>query len=153
MVLYSESSLSGWPAVLCGKNFNIGHYMQTVQPNFVIPVMLIGTIDFYYFISLSLTLTLPRGCNVSVKQNLFASFSPTLFIWSGWNLMWRCSSSSWTYWDCSWVRFIETREITTVYLTASKTLTLACIQMFYKSMWFKLGTMIDTILLCILILV
>ena len=34
------------------------------------PAMLTGTIDFYHFISLSLTLTLPGGYTVSVKQNL-----------------------------------------------------------------------------------
>ena len=41
-----------------GKNFNVGHYMQTFQPIFLIPAMLIGTIDFYHFIPISLTLTL-----------------------------------------------------------------------------------------------
>ena len=49
--------------------------MQTVQPNFVIPAMLTGTIDFYHFILLSLTLTLPGGHKVSAKRNLLASFS------------------------------------------------------------------------------
>ena len=62
------------------QTFNIGHYMQTVQPIFFIPAMLIGTFDHYKFILLSLTLTLPRGHKVSTKQNLLASFSPTLFI-------------------------------------------------------------------------
>ena len=28
------------------------------------------------------------GHKVSAEQNIVASFSPTLFIWSGWNLMW-----------------------------------------------------------------
>ena len=36
--------------------------------------MLIGTIDFYHFVPLSLTLTLPGGDKVSAKQNLLASF-------------------------------------------------------------------------------
>ena len=35
------------------------------------PAMLIGTIDFYHFIPLLLTLTLPGGNKVSTKQNLF----------------------------------------------------------------------------------
>ena len=34
--------------------------------------MLIGANDFYHFISLSLTLTLPGGHKVSSKQNLYA---------------------------------------------------------------------------------
>ena len=53
----NESCLSGrpdsWPPILHGKNFNIGYYMQKFQPNIFIPAMLIGTIDFYYFIPLS----------------------------------------------------------------------------------------------------
>ena len=45
-----------------GKNFNIGDYTQTVQPFFFIPAILyIGTIDFYHFISFSLTLILLGG--------------------------------------------------------------------------------------------
>ena len=38
--------LAGQPAILWGKNFNVGQYMQIVQSKFLIPVMLIGTIDF-----------------------------------------------------------------------------------------------------------
>ena len=41
--------------------------------------MHIGTIDFYHFIPLSLTLTLPEGHKVSVEQNFLASNSGTLF--------------------------------------------------------------------------
>ena len=40
----------------------------------------VGTIDFYHFILLSLTWALPGGHQVSTKQNQLASFSPTLFI-------------------------------------------------------------------------
>ena len=54
---------------------------------FFIPAMLIGTIDCYYFILLSLTMTLPWSHKVSTKQNLLASFSPTFFIWSERNFM------------------------------------------------------------------
>ena len=46
-------------AVLHGKNCNVGHYTQTVQPDCLIPAMLKGFFDFYHFIPLSLTLTLP----------------------------------------------------------------------------------------------
>ena len=41
--------------------------------------MLIGNIDFYHFIPLSLTLTLLGGHKVSAKQNLLAAFSGCLF--------------------------------------------------------------------------
>ena len=44
-------------ARLHGKNVNIGHCMQTFQPNFVDTCHVIGTIDFYHFIPLLLTLT------------------------------------------------------------------------------------------------
>ena len=85
---------------------------------FFIPAMLIRIIDFYHFMSLSLALTLPGDHKISAKENLLASFSPALFIWSGWTLMWCWSSSSWTSWDYFWIRFIETRERTAVLLTA-----------------------------------
>ena len=38
----SELCSSSW-AVLHGKDFNVGHCMQTFQPNFFIPIMFIGT--------------------------------------------------------------------------------------------------------------
>ena len=79
-----------------GKNFNVGHYTQTFQPNFFTPAIHIGNIDFYHFIPLSLTLTLCGGHKVNTVQNLLASFSHTLFSWSWWNFMWHWSSSSWT---------------------------------------------------------
>ena len=77
MDLCNESWLTGRFA---WQNFNIGHYMQTVQPNLFIPAMLIGTIDFYNVMLLSLTLTVPGSHNVSAKYNLSAAFSYTLFI-------------------------------------------------------------------------
>ena len=76
---------------LAWQSFNVGHYTPSVQPNLFIPAMLTGTIDFYHFIPLSLTLTLSWGHKVSAKQDLlalFSLFSPTLFFWSRWSLMW-----------------------------------------------------------------
>ena len=49
--------------------------MQTSQPNFFIPAVLKSTTDFYHFVLLSLTLTVPGGLKVSAKQGLLASFS------------------------------------------------------------------------------
>ena len=118
--ILSRVCQTGQPAVLHSKTFSIGHYMQTVEPNSFIPAMRIGTIDFYCFIPPSLTLTLAEGNKVSAKQTLFASFSPTLFIWSGLNLKLWCSNSNWTSWDYLLVTFIETRGITAVLLPASK---------------------------------
>ena len=85
MDLCNELCLSGQPADCPDISLawqKLGYYMQTIQPNFFIPAILIGTIDFYHFVSL-LTLTSPRGHKVSMKLNLLASFSPTLFISSG----------------------------------------------------------------------
>ena len=72
----SSIYLSGWPAVLHGKNFDIGYYMQTVtvQPNLIIPAICIGSIDLFHFILLLQTLTLPWGHKINVKQNLLPSF-------------------------------------------------------------------------------
>ena len=39
------------------------------------------------------------------KAKPIGFFSHTLLIWSGWNLMWWWSISSWTSWDYFWVRF------------------------------------------------
>ena len=47
---------------------------------FFTQAILIGTSDFYDSIPLSMTLTLPEDHKVSMKQNLLASFSRTLFI-------------------------------------------------------------------------
>ena len=102
------------PSILCGRKFNIGHYTQTLQPNLFIPAMLIGTIDFYQFILFSLTLALPGGHMVSAKQNLLASCSPTLFIWTFWFYFWvqlivttapiisQSFQSIWVEFDCFW---------------------------------------------------
>ena len=40
----------------------------------------LGTIDFYYLIPLSLSMTLPGGRRISTKVNLLASFSRSLFV-------------------------------------------------------------------------
>ena len=125
MDICNELCSSGWQVgrwSCVGKTLAIRHYTQTVKPNFFIHAMLIGIIDFFCFrsLSLTLTLTLPGGHMVSTKQNLLASFSPKLFVWSGWNLMWWWSNMSRTSWDYFRVRFIETREITAVLQTAKK---------------------------------
>ena len=75
MDLCDESCSSGRPSCI---SKTLG-YTQTVQPVLFIPAMLIGSIDFYHFIPLSLTLTLGGGHKISTKQNLLASFSRTLF--------------------------------------------------------------------------
>ena len=71
MDLCNEQCFSSQPAILCGKKFNVGHYTQTFQPNFYIPVILMGAIDFYidfYNVTpFSQTLTLPGGHKVSTK--------------------------------------------------------------------------------------
>ena len=145
---------AGRLAVLRGKKtVNAGHYTQTVEPNFFIPAMLSSTIDLYHFLPLVMTLTWPGGHKVSAKQNLLASFSPALSIWSGWNVMWRWRNSGWTSWDCLWVRFIETREITAVLQTVSKNFNVGMLSDVFGWVWFKLGVMIDSIVLYTLILV
>ena len=72
-------------AILCGWNCCIGSYMLTFQLNFVIPPILIGTIDFSHFMPFPLTLTLSGRHKVNTKQNLLALFSCTFLNWSGRN--------------------------------------------------------------------
>ena len=91
---------------------------------------------------------------VSAKQNLLASCSPTLFGWSGWKLMWWWSNSRWTSGDFLGVRFIQTKEITAVLQTALKeNFNVGMLSNVCEWIWFKLGVMIDTIILYIFMLV
>ena len=75
--------LSGQLSFMHGKNFNIGQYSQSFQPMFFIPAMLIGTIDFYHFIPLSVTLIMAEVHKVSSKQDLLALFTHTFFQQNG----------------------------------------------------------------------
>ena len=60
-------------------HFQCGHYhsdyTQTSHPFFVRPSLLIGTIGFYYFILLSLILTLPRVTRSTQRKNSWLHFS------------------------------------------------------------------------------
>ena len=143
---------SCWLAILCGKNFNPGHYVQIVQPNFPIPAMFIGTTDCH-FIPFSLTLTLAVGHTVSPKQNLLASFCSTLSDWMGWNLVWSWKEfklnipetiSEWDLFSAYGDEAIQAEHLETTfdwdlfnrgkqllfYWLHQKNLTLACIQTF-----------------------
>ena len=53
---------------------NVGHYTQTVKPFFFIPAMLIGTIDFHYFLTLSLTLALPGVTRSAQSKTYWLTF-------------------------------------------------------------------------------
>ena len=80
MNVCSKWCLSGraasWPSYMV-RTYK--HYWQTFPPNLFIPAMIIGAIDVYCSIPLSVTLTLAGGHKVSAKQILLASFSHTLF--------------------------------------------------------------------------
>ena len=58
---------TAWPAVLCGKSFDVEHNAQNVQPT--------STIGFYDLIPLSAALTLVKGHKINEKQNLLPQFS------------------------------------------------------------------------------
>ena len=78
--LSSSSQPTSWsadvhPSILCGKNFNTEHYVQTFQPNMFILAMLIGTIHFCHIIPLSVALTLAWGHQVRRKQNFLIHIS------------------------------------------------------------------------------
>ena len=65
---FLSGSQSGWPIIWHGKNCDVGHYLQTFQPDFFIPAMLIGTYDFYHSITLPVPLSLAWGHKVNKKQ-------------------------------------------------------------------------------------
>ena len=98
--------------------------------------MLLGTIDLYDFLPLSVSWTL-AGCHkVSAKQDLLASFSCAHFNRSGWNLIDVKAEAvklstlilldellqfeSFPFQRHFWVTFWQWREINAVLLTAAK---------------------------------
>ena len=94
-----------------------GQIHENYSTKFFTPAMLTGTIDFYHIIPLWPWPWLRSQGLHKAKPVCFSFF--TLFFWSGWNLMWWWSNSSWTSWDCPEVKFIETRKITAVFLIVS----------------------------------
>ena len=63
MDLRNQSCSSSWlpdlPAIFSHvKNFNVGHHLQTFQPDLFLPFMLTGIIDVYHHMPLLVTLTL-----------------------------------------------------------------------------------------------
>ena len=81
MGICNESCSSCPPAGRLGWQKTTLYITHMLLNHFLkISVMLIGTIDFYHLIPLSLTLTLPGGHKVSAKQNLLASYSRTVLI-------------------------------------------------------------------------
>ena len=75
----NKSYLASWPSGFCGKIFNVGHCTLKFSTSFFfVSAKLLGTIDFYHFILLSLTFTLAASHKISAKQNLVASVSHIL---------------------------------------------------------------------------
>ena len=69
----------GRPSSCMAKTLTLD-IMRTLFIQFrFMPAMLIGTIDVYHFIPLSLTLTLPGGQKVNAKQNCWLHFLPRFF--------------------------------------------------------------------------
>ena len=93
----NESCSACWPAGhLAWQKLVTLDITRKLFNHFLMLPMSVGTIDFYHFIPLSLTLTSTGGRKVSAKQNLLALFSRTLFDCSTWNLIWCESNLSWT---------------------------------------------------------
>ena len=78
-------------------DFNIGHYTQTFQPIFSIAAMLIGTIDFYHFIPLSLTFTI-AGLQGQRKAKSLSFTLLHTFQLIRMNLIWCWRNLNWTSW-------------------------------------------------------
>ena len=58
------------------KTLTLGVTRKLFNPILLMPAMLIGNLYFCHFISLSQTLTLPRGRKVNAKQNLLVPPPP-----------------------------------------------------------------------------
>ena len=70
----NESCWASRRTILHGKDFTTGHYTQTAEPNVFIPAMLMGTIDFYHLVLLSLTLTLPGVTRPALSKTYLLHF-------------------------------------------------------------------------------
>ena len=77
--------------------------------------LMMGTINFYHFMSLSVTLTLAGGHKFSGKQYLLVSFSHTLvkFSWAGWNMVWCLKQFKFN--SCVWQRCLS-RSVPEIHL-------------------------------------
>ena len=75
-------------------NFTVGHDTQTFLLNPFIRAMCIGTIDFYHFTPLAMTLTLAGGYKVSASQIYWLHF--LLHFWSDQQQIWNDSEASQT---------------------------------------------------------
>ena len=79
--------LSVPPSILHWKNLNVAHYMQTLKYHFfsffvVISALLIGTLDFYHLIPLSVTLNLTGVTRWAQSQTPCFHFLPLLWVTS-----------------------------------------------------------------------
>ena len=76
--------LAGWPLFICpsilrGQNFNVEHFMQTFQPDSFTLTILIGTVDLYQFLPLSVTLTVAWDHKKAKPVLVLASLCHTFF--------------------------------------------------------------------------
>ena len=125
------------------------HYTQTVLPMRFIPA---SVYRHHWLIPLYATfsdLDLAWGHKVSAKENLLASFL-THFS-ADWDEI-RCGDKV-EHRDTTLSKIERNKGITAVLLTVSKYFNVGMHSDIYWSVWYKLGMMIDTTALCILILV
>ena len=97
--------------------------------------MCIGTINFYHFTWILVTLTVAGGHKVCRKHKLLTAVSWTLFSWWAWSSAWCWGNIGWTSWYYFWMGFIEWRGKNCGFTNCLKnTYMLVCIQMFMN--WF-----------------
>ena len=139
--------LAIWPSILAMQKIQC----WTLHTNFSTKLFhtrhaFKGIIDFYHFYTTFTDLDLAWDHKVSTRQNLLTSFSCTLFNWSGGMvlkqfklniplLIWMRLPCTYCFTDCV------------------KNFNVGMHSDIYQWIWFKLGMMIDTIVLYILILV
>ena len=78
----------GWLFDLHSNNLHVWHCMQTFPPNSFIPARCISTIDFYYFIPHTVTLTLPGVTRSAQSKTSWLHFlthfwTDQYWIWCG----------------------------------------------------------------------
>ena len=114
--------------------------------------MMIDTIELYILILVQLTFTLIQDHRSARKLKLQWQLSPKVFDRFGWNLIYCWDLLVWwTSYSFYLVHSVVKGKNPTCLILWKNTWTLACIQTFNTPISFKLGMMIGTTKLCILI--
>ena len=145
MFIWPAGGPSSCLSVLRGKNFNVGHYTQTVEPN-----LLIGTIDFYHFMPLTDHAWGSQGQHEAKPIGVFFSHSFDLI---GMNFDVVMKQLKLNILRLLLSRMYWNKGNNCCLLTTFNKKSVGMHSDIYKWIWIKFGMIIDVVALCIVILI